>query len=155
MKFTEFKDKAQEAYRKVLPDSMCKVYIYKCLGKYAYIDCFIAGNEKEFPNGIGVNDMLSISFSFTLPDNFNEDVDALPDVLVMEVMKKCYRIKTESSYLYCDYHNMSYRKTRGNAEKLLKTLERYFSSLRSSLEDDLRAGNIHDNDISLLKEKLA
>lgn len=154
MKFTEFKDKVQEEYRKILPESMCKTYIFKCLGKRVYIDCFIAGNNRELPNGIEANDMLNISFSFALPDNFNEGVDALPDALVMEVMKKCYRIKTESPYLYCDYHNMSYRKTRGNAEKIVKTLERYFSSLRSSLEDDLMAGNIHNNDINLLRGKL-
>ena len=101
MKFAEFKDVIQEEYRKILPNSMCQVYIYKCLGKSLDIVCRMAENEKEFPHGIAGNDMLHVSFSISLPDNFNKDEDELPDALVMEVKGKSYRIKPENPMSYC------------------------------------------------------
>lgn len=155
MKFAEFKDKVQEEYRKILPNSMCQVYIYKCLGKSLDIVCRMAGNEKEFPHGIAGNDMLNVSFSINLPDNFNEDRDELPDALVMEVGGKFYRIKPENSLSYCSSKSLPYRKTKGNADKFVKTIKRYFAILRSNLEDDLKSGNIHKDNIKLLEEKLS
>lgn len=155
MKFAEFKDVVQEEYRKILPNSMCQVYVYKCLGKSLDIVCRMAGNEKEFSHGIAGNDMLHVSFSISLPDNFNKDEDELPDALVMEVKGKSYRIKPENPMSYCSSRSLPYRKTKGNADKFVKTIGRYFTTLRSSLEDDLKAGNIHVDNIKLLEEKLS
>lgn len=155
MKFAEFKESVQAEYRKILPDSMCQVYIYHCLGKSLDIVCRMAGNEKEFSHGIAGNDMLNVSFSINLPDNFSKEEDELPEAMVMEVRGKSYRVKPENPMLYCSSKSLPYRKTKGSADKFVKTIGKYFATLRSSLEEDLQAGNIHKDNIELLKEKLA
>ena len=154
MKYREFKERVQEEYRKILPESSCLVRVYNCLGKSITIDCYLAGKVEELPHGIAGNDMFRIGFIFNLPDNFNKEEDELPQEILMEALKKSYRIKPENQYMYCSSKNLSYRKTKGDAEKIIKTIGKFFAKLQQSLEEDLAAGNIHPDNIELLKEKM-
>ena len=155
MKFAEFKERVEAEYRKILPDSSCNVTVYKCLGKSITIDCHLAGKIEEVPNRILGNDMFSIGFWINLPDNFNQEIDELPEEILLEAKSKQYRTKPESKYMYCSYRNLSYRKTKGDAEKIIKAIGKFFAQLRSNLEEDLANGNIHQDNIKLVKEKLS
>ena len=155
MKFAEFKERVEAEYRKILPDSSCNVMVYKCLGKSVTIDCHLAGKIEEVPNRILANDMFSIGFMFSLPDNFNQEEDELPEEIILTASRKSYRIKPESKWMYCGMKNLNYRKTKGDAEKIIKAIGKFFAQLKSSLEEDLSNGNIHPDNIKLVKEKLS
>ena len=81
MKFKEFKEEVKKAYAKRFPNSLCEVYIFKCLGRSLCITCRFVENEKEVPFGIMGNDMFYASMSINLPDNFGDD-DDLPENMV-------------------------------------------------------------------------
>jgi hypothetical protein len=99
--------------------------------------------------------MFSIGFIISLPDDFNQEEDELPQELIMEATSRTYKIKPENKNLYCDYRQLSYRKTKGDAEKIIKALGKFFVRLQQSLQEDIAAGNIHPDNIELVKEKFS
>ena len=56
--------------------------------------------------------------------------------------------------MYCDMKKVSYRKSSGSAEKLVKVFEKFIDRLYNSVIEDLNNGNIHENYIDLLKQKI-
>ena len=99
MKFKEFKEEIRTAYAKRFPNSLCEVYIFKCLGRSLCITCRFVENEKEVPFGIMGNDMFCASMSINLPDNFGDD-DDLPENMVLEWQSSCIKAKPESWLAY-------------------------------------------------------
>ena len=154
MKFAEFKEDIKSVYTGKFPRSTCKVIPFKCIGNSLYIDCYLAGDIHECSHGIAGNDMFKISLCVNLPDNFNFETDELPEILTMEAKSNCYIIKPESRYMYCDMKKVSYRKSSGNAEKLVKVFEKFVDRLYNSVIEDMNNGNIHENHIKLLKQKI-
>ena len=154
MKFQEFKNMIEKTYAKSFPNSRCSVYLYKGFGRAVEIVPFMALDESEVASGIMGNDMMKIHFTINLPDSFDPAADDLPENLTMENLQKFYAIKPENSYLYCDYRNLSYRKTSGNPEKILKTFGKFVAKLHDSIVADYLAGNIHKNHEALVAEKM-
>jgi hypothetical protein len=153
MKFKEFKEEVKKAYAKRFPNSLCEVYIFKCLGRSLCITCRFVENEKEVPFGIMGNDMFYASMSINLPDNFGDD-DDLPENMVLEWQSSCIKAKPENKYLAYDAVNVSHRKTTGDAKKIIKALDKYFQRLYEATVKLFEEGKIHDNFADLAAQKI-
>ena len=153
MKVNQFLETIKESYKKEFPESMIIAKVNKGLGNSIYIKCYLAGNEKEFHNGISQNDMFSITFWMHKLSNEINLESELPENLYLECSDKSYLIKPDTEYMCYSRKNLSYRKTLGS-EKIIKSLDKFFKKLRSELEKDIKENNIHDSHIQLLKEKL-
>lgn len=154
MKFAEFKESINSIYGGKFDNSTCVVRPYRCLGRYIYIDCMLAGNLNEISYGIAGNDMFKISFCIDLPDNFNFETDELPENLTMEAKANSYIIKPENKYLYCNLKKIPYRKSKGTAEKLVSVFGKFIDKLHAQLVEDLNSGNIHKDFKTLVETKI-
>ena len=153
MKFVEFKEEIQKAYAKRFHNSLCEVSIFKCLGRSLYITCRFVENEKEVPFGIMGNDMFCASMSINLPDNFGDD-DDLPESMVMEWQSSFIKAKPESKYLAYDAVKVPYRKTTGDAKKIVKALDKYFQRLYDTTKKLVEEDRIHPNYAELVSRKV-
>lgn len=152
MKFAEFKEEVKKAYAKRFPNSLCEVYIFKCLGRSLCITCRLAENEKEVPFGIMGNDMFCASMSINLPDNFGDDND-LPENMILEWQSSCIKAKPESWLAY-DAEKVSYRKTAGDSKKIIKALDKYFQRLYDTTKKLVEEDRIHPNYAELVSRKV-
>lgn len=152
MKFSDFKTEIEKVFAEKFGKSYCGCKIYKCLGKSITIDCHLAENTNECPHGISGNDMMHISFAIRLPDRWNES-DELPENITMEVRKNSIKVKPTADYLYCDYKKASYRKTSGNAEKMIATFGKFVDQLYTLIKEEYQAENLLDFDMQLIKRK--
>ncbi len=112
----------------------------------------MAGNTSECPNGIAGNDMMKVCLNIRLPDEWS-DTDELPENLTMEVWANTIKIKPSVNYLYCGFKKVSYRKTSGNAEKMIATFGKYVDRLYALIKEEYQAGNLLDFDMALIKSK--
>lgn len=154
MKYAEFAEKIVKEYERRFPHSWCRVRLFSGIGYAIFIDCYLAGNEHEFINGIAQNDMFSIGFYISLPENFNKS-DELPEKLVIESAGNCYRIVPDNNYMCYGMRKISFRKTTGTPEKVISVCCRQFDKLLRTVKEDRASGKIHDNFKILLAEKLA
>ena len=152
MKFGEFKEAVKAAYAKRFPQSACEVKIFKCLGRSLYIDCYLAGDKSEFLYGYAANDMFAVGMSINLPDDFGDD-DDLPEKLVLEWNNSDIKAKPESWLAY-DAVRIPYRKTTGDAKKIIKTADKYFQRLYEATVKLFEEGKIHDNFADLAARKI-
>ena len=98
--------------------------------------------------------MFRITFNISLHGKFDYDNDELPEELVMEAWANSYLIKPDNTYLCYESRKIPYRKTKGSAEKLIATADKFFGKLYDMVLEDFNNGNIHDNYIELVKENL-
>ena len=135
-----------EKYGKKLPKSLVK-FTKGILGDNTtmFVSCYLAQNEKEEINGYFDNDMFNIYFRVRKNGE---------DSYVLENMAKSYFIKPTSEYYAYSRRELSFRKTSGNAEKITASFDKFLDQLMNALNEDLESGNIHDNHVALLKEKL-
>ena len=152
MKFAEFKEEVKKAYAKRFPNSLCEVYIFKCLGRSLCITCRFAENEKEVPFGIMGNDMFCASMSINLPDNFGDN-DDLPENMILEWQSSYIKAKPESWLAY-DAEKVSYRKTAGDSKKIIKALDKYFQRLYDTTKKLVEEDRIHPNYAELVSRKV-
>ena len=152
MKFEQFKTEVEKTFKEKFGKSYCECRIYKCIGKSITIDCHLAENPNECPCSIIGNDMMRTSLNISLPDGWNE-VDDLPENLIMEAWENNIKVKPTEKYLYCDYKRASYRKTKGNAEKLITAFGKYVERLYRLIEEEYKAENLLSYDMQLIKAK--
>lgn len=152
MKFAEFKEKIEGEYNKRFDKSLCRCRIFKCLGKSITIDFALAANEREVVSNIMDNDLMRTSFIIHLPKEWEEN-DDLPEMMILEHLKGQLKIKTENRNLYCDYRKITFRKTKGDADKMIKAFSRYIDRLKDALVEEYKANNLFDRDMELVREK--
>ena len=155
MKFEEFKNEVMDGWKKEFPESKIEVRGEKCLGSSIWITCYIAKDRTETAHGIMDNDMLGMKYVIHLKDTFNFESDELPEWLFMEVLGNSYEVKPTNEYYYCANKKATKaRKTKGNAEKIIKTLNKNFKELKENLIEEVKNDNILEDHIELLKKKL-
>jgi len=158
MKINELIQQIENTYNKHFPLSKCFVKLSTNLYSSIFIDCHLAGDKTELYNGYWENDIFRIRFSIDTDKgafkNINE-MSEVPENLRMEIDSKSYLLKPANPHMAFDRRNLSFRKTKGNAKKIVATLDKYFAKLKEELIKDLQAGLIHKNHINLLTEKLA
>ena len=153
MTFQDFKNNIENVYHNKFENSAVTCRIFKCLGSRSIsISCYMAANNKECISGIPANDMMRISFFISLPNTWNKDCP-LPDNLTLRCDSKNIKVKPENEILYCSTKKVSYRKTSGDPDKLIKSFKRFVDRLYEAVEAEYRAENLLDYDMSLCSEK--
>lgn len=160
MKTNELITAIQESYKRQFPESAIFVKYEPQMWRSIGISCFISGTREECHHGYWVNDLLKVRFSIVtdagqLPKDTTPEGE-LPDNLELEVYAKSYLTKPTATEPYNVYSSkrLKFRKTKGDAEKITKTLDKYFQMLRAELEADVKQDNITADHIELLKAKL-
>lgn len=158
MLIKEFVLEIEKTYKKYFKDSRINVDFSTNLYSSIMITCYIAKDGSDVYNGILENDILSIRFSIdTEHGAFNKDItedSEIPNNLVLVNDHNMYLIKPQYKHYAYGSRKISFRKTRGDHTKIIKTLDRFFKKLHISLVDDLEQGYIPNNYIELLKTKL-
>lgn len=157
MKFAEFKNQIQNAYTSKFPESLCDCSIHNSFGGFISINCFLGASREEFQHYISQNDAINIRLNIDLPKNaerWNMETE-LPDVLTITVSSHAIKHKPpeELSYLYCCYTNVTFRKTTGNAEKIIKTFAKFVDRIYNGISEQYKAGNLLPYDEELFKSK--
>jgi len=152
MKFTEFKEKMESAFNRRFDQSYCRVGIYHCLGTSITIDCLLGKDKTEVISGISQNDMMHVSFIIHMPDSWN-DTEDLPTEMTMESISKSIKVKPTNKYLYCESKTIAYRKTKGDAEKQIKTFTKFVDKLFDTVVAEYKADNLLDHDMELIRVK--
>ena len=110
-----------------------------------WIQLYLAQNEQEEINGYFDNDMFNIIFKITKTAENN---------YIMENKQNRYLVKPTNKYLVYEGKKVAFRKTQGNEDKIITTFKKYVGNLHKALLEDLEQGNIHENHLELVKEKL-
>ena len=149
-----------ESYGKQFPQSRCIVKYNPSLWRSIGITCKLANERTENSGGYWENDMFDIRFSIAAPgeQQLPKDINAeskMPEALQLEIWDKSYLLKPTDSFMAFNRRSLSFRKTTGSPEKIVKTLDKYFKMLREQLEADLKADAIHKDHLNIVKSKLA
>lgn len=153
MTVSEFMDSIEDTYNKYFPNSYCAVKFSKNLGKTIWIDCYLAKNNKEVSNGYFANDMFSVSFHIYLPDDA-EPSSAMPDSVALESTNSWIKVKPSNKYLAFDARKIPFRKSTGNAEKIIGAFDRYVKKLYTIVSEEFENDNIEPKFKSLVAEKI-
>lgn len=154
MTFREFREKMIEVYHSKFPDSKCGVRLWKGLGRSIVINCFLANSASELSGGYAENDMFNICFWIhDLPDNFEVD-DVLPDVMTMTNHNSGMLIAPESRYLAYDSVKIPYRKTTGNADKIIASFRKYVDRLYTIINQQIANGKIAKDFADIVSKKV-
>lgn len=109
-----------------------------------FVNCYLAENESELINGYKENDMFNISF--ILKENNG--------LYTLENLSKSYLINPQSEFLVYSRKSLPFRKANGNEQKIADSFEKFVVRLKEQLQADIKEGLIHENHITLLKQKL-
>ena len=154
MTFNEFKDRIIEIYHNQFPNSLCSVKLVKMLGRAITIDCFLANDVSELSHSYWQNDMFKISFWIhDLPNGFEVD-DILPKVMTLTNDSSHILITPENKYLAYSAVKIPFRKTVGNADKLISTFKKYVDRLYDIVNQQIVEGNIHKDYQDIVNRKI-
>ena len=106
---------------------------------------YLAQDKSEEINGYFENDMFDIIFKITKTAENN---------YIMENNQNRYLVKPTNKYLVYESKKVAFRKTQGNEDKIITTFKKYVENLHNALVEDLKQGNIHENHITLLTQKI-
>ena len=157
MQTSEFLTKIKESFLAEFPDSFISVNMSKNLYHSITVICHI-GKPEEWEGRIRHNDPVCIQLSIDLmtgafPRDHEQD-SIMPDNLRLEFERSHYTVKTENKYLYCEHKKFKGRLTKGDANKIIATLEKYFKNAKATLAEDLANGLIMDKHTELIGRKL-
>ena len=152
MKFNEFQERIMTAYATKFPKSLCTCTLG--FGKYIFIDCYLGAGEDEFTHRIKENDAIYTKLSIDLPRNWTEE-NELPDTMTLEAIRSSIKHKPpqDESYLYCKYTKVSFRKTTGDAEKIIKAFTRFVDRLHKKISEQYANDNLLPDDMELFARK--
>lgn len=137
----------ENIYKKTFKNSKFNAS-YGCFGDDTlFIKLYLAENTDEVANGLFDNDMFSIMLEVKFYD------DELKNMVFSSVLNS-YRVKAELEYLYCSHHKVAFRKVKGDYNKVLNAFDKFVARLYENITDELKADNIHSEDIELLKQKI-
>ena len=148
-----FLEQAEDLFKSYFPDSECVATLRTNLGNHITIDWFLSADKSECAHGLRQNDMFHICFAINDIGGAGMD-DTLPENLVMEMWDKMYYIKPENNYLAYEFRDLPFRKTKGDAKKLLQTMTRYARTLKEYVLNDYELGQIHPNYIQIVEDKV-
>ena len=139
-------NKLTEIYKAIFKNSKIAITKNSFSGdNVLWVQLFLAQNEQEEINGYFDNDMFDIIFKIT---------KTASDNYIMENKQNRYLVKPTNKYLVYESKKVAFRKTQGNEDKIITTFKKYVENLHNALVEDLKQGNIHENHITLLKQKL-
>ena len=139
-------NKLTKVYNEFFKNSKIKITKNSFSGdNVLWVQLYLAQNEQEEINGYFNNDMFSILFKIT---------KTAEDNYTMENKQNSYFVKPTNKYLVYESKKVAFRKTQGNEDKIITTFKKYVENLHNALVEDLKQGNIHENHITLLTQKI-
>ena len=152
----DFMNEIKAIYAKYFPNSSCDVKFTTNFGSTVWIDCYLAKDRSEFPHGIAQNDTFGVTFDIQLnDDNAKSKNDSMPeDGILMSSVKNAIQVKPENDYYYCSYVKVPFRKTKGNADKILKTFDKFVKKLYDMTKEQYDNNNLLNDKMKLAKSKL-
>ena len=135
-----------EIYKGIFKDSKIAITKNSFSGdNVLWVQLYLAKTEEEEINKYFDNDMFGIIFKIikTAENNY-----------IMENKQNRYLVKPTNKYLVYESKKVAFRKTQGNEEKIITTFKKYVENLHNALVEDLEQGNIHENHITLLTQKI-
>ena len=139
-------NKLTEVYEEIFKNSKIAITKNSFSGdNVLWVQLYLAQNKQEEINGYFCNDMFSILFKITKTAENN---------YIMENKQNRYLVKPTNKYLVYEGKKVAFRKTQGNEDKIITTFKKYVGNLHKALLEDLEQGNIHENHLELVKEKL-
>lgn len=143
---TELTEKLTEVYGKYFKDSKIAITKSSFSGdNVLWVQLYLAQDKSEEINGYFENDMFEIIFKIT---------KTAEDNYIMENRQNRYLVKPTNKYLVYEGKKVAFRKTQGNEDKIITTFKKYVENLHNALVEDLKQGNIHENHITLLTQKI-
>ena len=154
MKYKEFENEIKAVYAAKFPKSLCTCTLIKGFGKYIFIDCYLGAGDDEFPHRIAENDAIYTKLTIDLPRNWTEETE-LPETMTLEAIRNSIKHKPpqDESYLYCKYTKVSFRKTTGDAEKIIKAFTRFVDRLHNEISEQYANDNLLPGDMELFANK--
>ena len=154
MTISEFLTAVKEVYAKYFPDSVCGAKFSSSVTPSIFINCYLAGNQSELSGGYAVNDLFHCSLCIFIKDR-KATKDSLFGEQTLE-MANGSSILTKPDNKYCVYGSVKvpFRKTTGDAKKLLNYFDKYVRKIRDVLKEQLAADNIPNDYVDLVKQKL-
>lgn len=137
--------KLELVYKEVFKNSKIALSRSSFKKDVLFIQLYLAQSENEEINGYFDNDMLGITLKVTENGENN---------YIMEKLSSSYLTKPTSKYMVYGRRQLPFRKTQGNEDKIITTFKKYVGNLHKALLEDLEQGNIHENHLELVKEKL-
>lgn len=147
----DFIEDIEKTYKKYFPESLINIHKEEMLSsKSIYAECYLAKDASEVPYRQLANDMFDVTFCIKTLKNFNE----LPDSIELVWNYKSIKLKPSDERYYYDHKHLPFRKTKGDADKILKTLDRCFKLLKNTVIEEFENDNIHDDCIDVAKSKI-
>lgn len=151
--FEQFKKEVENAWRKYFPKSYCSVEFFGNIGKYLYIRCFLASDDRsEHRNGYLENDDFHFTFVIDLPKSYDLK-RPLPDYLEAEVKSKIMYTKPKSRNLAYSHETVKLIKMKGTPEQIIKKLDGAFKKIHDKFKEILKAGDATEWAEALAKKK--
>ena len=150
MTIREFCEEIKAVYAKYFPYSEC-VTIFNPDWRYVGIVCYLSADASETSYNIRNNDMFHVGFSVDIRKNATID-DEMTDT-VMESNHHDFTINPTNPYCVYGSYNVPYRKTKGNAEKIINAFDRFVERLYNAVVNEYTNGNIHKDFTEIVKAK--
>ena len=148
----QFAEEVKTIYKNYFPDSLCVVRFSTNIGAALFIDFYLAGDASECPSNYLLNDLFKCSFVIFFPDGTTKGSKFGTNTI--ECSGSRIMVKPTSKYVAFDTIKIPFRKTTGDASKILKALTKYIDKLFHTTLEQLEAGNIPDRYEALVAEKL-
>ena len=123
----QFAEEVKTIYKNYFPESLCAVRFSTNIGAALFIDFYLAGDASECPNNYLINDLFKCSFVIFFKDGTTKGSKF--DTQTIECSGSKILTKPESKYLAFDTVKVPFRKTTGNATKILYALRKYIDKL--------------------------
>lgn len=151
MTIDEFGAAVKNIYAKYFPNSMCTVRYMKNLGGALWIDFYLAGDPSEFINNIAQNDMFRCCLGIYLNGEGKEDAFGTQ---TLTASNSSIAVAPDNKYLAFGTVKIPFRKTAGDAKKLLQVIDKYCKRLYDTVIVQRNEGNIHPKYADLLDQKI-
>lgn len=138
-------NKLELVYKEVFKNSKIVLSRSDLAKNVLWVQLYLAQDKSEEINGYFDNDMFSIIFK--IRENGENDY-------TMEKLNSSYLTKPTSEYMAYGKRQLAFRKTQGDEDKIITTFKKYVGNLHKALLEDLEQGNIHENHLELVKEKI-
>lgn len=149
----EFCNEVKKLYKKYMPNSNVFAKFETNLAPWIRVVPYVCKSVNECPNKIIHNDPLHVRFSIFLDKNIKIDTP-LPEILIMEVEDRYFTTVPDDKYCTYGTHKFPFRKVKGNAKKILLTLDKYFKTIKTDIEKLVKEDKVHKDHLELVKSKI-
>lgn len=153
MTFAELKEGIEKAYAKYFPKSKCAVTLSRIIGYAIFVECYVAGDKSECPNGYWDNDMMKIRYFIDLPSNYDEKSGILPEMLEVEVKGAIINKKSDDRMYAYQFEKVGLRKFKGSPDQIVKKFDASFKKVKATFDKIKDEDRIPDNYKELVAKK--